>query len=137
MAPSEARWLYRLESYGRALNNLRMFLKAESLNPLEEQGLIKAFELVFELAWNLVKDYLEYQGSTGISGSRDAFRQGFQRGLLRNGHLWMDMIHSRTLTVHCYDEPRVKEIARKIIQDYYLEFESLEARMRALAEASE
>ena len=41
---------------------------------LEQQGLIQGFEFTHELAWNLLKDYLQHQGISGIIGSRDASR---------------------------------------------------------------
>jgi hypothetical protein len=36
------------------------------LSELEEQGLIKAFEYTYELAWNTIKDFLEFKGQTDI-----------------------------------------------------------------------
>jgi len=52
---------------------------------LEKQGLIQAFEYVFELAWNLIRDYLLYQGHTDIKGSRDAIKTAFKYGLIEEG----------------------------------------------------
>ena len=45
------------------------------LSELEQQRLIQGFEFSHELAWNLLKDYLQYQGVAGITGSRDATRK--------------------------------------------------------------
>ncbi|MBS3774079.1 MAG: nucleotidyltransferase substrate binding protein [Bacteroidales bacterium] len=42
------------------------FIEKKELSKLEEQGLIKAFEYNFELAWNVIKDYSEYQGVADI-----------------------------------------------------------------------
>jgi hypothetical protein len=56
------RWLLRLRSYEKALKSLREAVeiyRSREMNPVEEQGLIKAFEYTYELAWNLLKDYLE------------------------------------------------------------------------------
>ncbi len=44
---------------------------------LEEQRLIQAFEFTHELAWNVMKDYFEYQDNTSITGSRDATHEAF------------------------------------------------------------
>jgi hypothetical protein len=52
---------------------LQKFIAKDNLNELEEQGLIQAFE--FTWAWNVMKDYFEYQGNTTITGSRDATRE--------------------------------------------------------------
>ena len=59
---NDIRWIQRLSNFGKALDNLREaveLLKTRSLSKLEEQGLIKAFELVHELAWNTIKDFYE------------------------------------------------------------------------------
>ena len=69
--------------------------KTKVLTDLEEQGLIQRFEFTHELAWNVLKDYFEYQGNTAITGSRDATREAFNKGLIENGEEWMVMIKSR------------------------------------------
>jgi len=40
---------------------------------------IQVFEHTHELGWNTLKDYLNWQGITGIVGSRDVIREGFTR----------------------------------------------------------
>ena len=100
----DIRWKQRFSNYNKALARLEDFIQKKNLSKLEEQGLIKAFEYTYELAWNVIKDYYEYQGVTGIQGSRDAFRLAFQRGLIEDGETWMDMIDSRIQTTHTYNE---------------------------------
>ena len=41
---------------------LTKFIEKGELSELEEQGIIKAFEYIYELAWNVIKDYYEEQG---------------------------------------------------------------------------
>lgn len=55
------------------------------LPPLEQQGLIQAFEFTHELAWNVMRDYFFWQGNAAIAGSRDATREAFAKGLLEDG----------------------------------------------------
>jgi len=69
-----------------------------------------------------LKDFYEYQGEQGIQGSRDAIRIAFKRGLLVAGDVWMDMIKSRALTVHTYNEEVTRKIMEDIVQRYYPEF---------------
>jgi len=38
---------------------------------------IQGFEFVHELAWNVLKDFLEFEGIQGIVGSRGAVREAF------------------------------------------------------------
>ncbi len=132
MSPQDIRWMQRLEHFRKALSQLTKFIEKGELNELEEQGLIQAFEYTYELAWNTIKDYFEDQGETEIFGSRDAFRLAFRRGLVRNGHVWMEMIKSRTLTSHTYNEDVAREIANAITMNYFHEFRALEEKLTAL-----
>jgi len=122
MTAEDIRWIQRYEHFSMALNQLKKFIEKGDLNELEKQGLIQAFEYTYELAWNTIKDYYEAQGETNINGSRDAFRLAFKRGLISNGELWMEMIRSRTMTSHTYNEELANEIAEKIVGGYYEEF---------------
>ena len=100
-----------------------------TLEALEEQGLIQAFEYTYELAWNTLKDYLESQGETEIHGSRDAFRLSFQRGLIEDGETWMEMVRSRTLTSHTYNEEIAKQIVSDVSTKYVPQFVKLHEKL--------
>ncbi len=132
MSAQDIRWMQRFNHFSKALSQLRKFIAKGELNELEQQGLIQAFEYTYELAWNTIKDYFEYQGETEIRGSRDALRLAFKRGLVEEGETWMEMIKSRTLTAHTYNEDVAKKIAADIVNLYFPEFEKLHAKMEAL-----
>ncbi len=134
MTTQDIRWIQRLNHFSKALSQLTKFIEKGALNELEKQGLIQAFEYTFELAWNTLKDYFEVQGETNIHGSRDAFRLAFKRGLLANGETWMDMIKSRTLTSHTYNEDVAEKIAADIVNRYFSEFVTLQTKMESLKE---
>jgi nucleotidyltransferase substrate binding protein (TIGR01987 family) len=132
MSEKDVRWIQRFCNYSKALGQLSKFIEKKELNELEKQGLIQAFEYTYELAWNTIKDYFENQGETGIHGSRDAFRLAFRRGLVENGHAWMDMIKSRTLTTHTYNQEVADAIADAVFNIYYAEFVRLEKTFHTL-----
>jgi hypothetical protein len=67
----DIRWLQRFSNFRKALSQLEKFILKGNLSDMEEQGLIKAFEYTYELAWNTLKDYLEYQGTLNMAGSRE------------------------------------------------------------------
>ena len=115
----DIRWKQRFANYTKALSQLTKFIQQGKLNELEEQGLIQAFEYTYELAWNVMKDYFEYQGDDSIRGSRDAFRLAFNRGLISEGDKWMDMIESRIKSSHTYNELIATEIVTKIVDVYF------------------
>ena len=88
----DVRWLQRLDNYRRALATLERALTTAAnreLSELEQQGLVKAFEFTYELAWNTLRDLLRSRGnSTVILGSRDAIRKAFSTGLIDDGPIW-------------------------------------------------
>ena len=134
MSTKDIRWIQRFNHFKKALNQLTKFIEKGKLNELEQQGVIQSFEYTYELAWNTLKDYFEHQGETGIHGSRDAFRLAFKRGLIEDGETWMDMIESRALTTHAYNEDVAKAIADKIFNSYFSEFQTLRTKMESLRE---
>lgn len=136
MTTQDIRWIQRLKHFSKALSQLTKFIEKGALNELEKQGLIQAFEYTFELAWNALKDYFEVQGETNIHGSRDALRLAFKRGLIEDGETWMDMVKSRTLTSHTYNEDVAEQIAADIANRYFSEFVALQTKMESLKEKS-
>ena len=93
MADKDIRWEQRFSNYKRALSQLINAVNLSNereLSDLEDQGLIQAFEFTHELAWNVIRDYFEYQGNSSIIGSHDASREAFQKGLIVYGEGWMD-----------------------------------------------
>ncbi|TAK61668.1 MAG: nucleotidyltransferase [Bacteroidetes bacterium] len=120
MDSKDIRWQQRFSNFRKALSQLQKFIEKGELNELEKQGLIQAFEYTYELAWNVIKDYYEFQGEVDtIQGSRDAFRVAFNKGLISDGQEWINMIDSRIKSAHTYNEETADEIATAIIQTYY------------------
>jgi nucleotidyltransferase substrate binding protein (TIGR01987 family) len=134
MTIQDIRWIQRFNHFSKALSQLTRFIEKGALNELEKQGLIQSFEYTYELAWNTLKDYFEAQGETNIHGSRDVFRLAFRRGMIEDGETWMDMIKSKTLTAHTYDEEIAEKIAADITTRYYPEFVTLAIQMESLKE---
>jgi len=130
----DIRWKQRFGNYLKALGQLQKFIAKDNLNELEEQGLIQAFEFTHELAWNVMKDYFEYQGNTTITGSRDATREAFQKGLIQDGAQWMEMIKSRNQSTHTYNESTANDIRDRILNYYYDLFVSFKEKMKEFLE---
>jgi nucleotidyltransferase substrate binding protein (TIGR01987 family) len=132
MTSQDIRWIQRLNHFTQALGQLTKFIQKGALNELEKQGVIQAFKYTYELAWNTMKDYFESLGETDLLGSRDVIRLAFKRGLIQEGEIWMDMLKSRTLTSHTYNENLAEEIAASIVQRYFSEFVALQTKMDLL-----
>jgi len=127
----DIRWKQRFENFQRAFKqlSLAMDLKAQRpLSDLEQQGLIQGFEFTHELAWNVLKDYLEMEGIQGLVGSRSTAREAFKRGLVMDGEVWMDMIEKRNLSSHTYNQTVALTIVESIAERYYPAFCELQQR---------
>ena len=129
----DIRWKQRFSNFKKALSQLQKFINKGELSELEEQGLIKAFEYTYELAWNTIKDFLEFSGQSDIYGPRDAIRKGFQLGIIKNGNGWMDMLKSRNKTSHTYNEDAAKEINHAVVTLYYDLFIQLRDKFEQLS----
>jgi len=135
----DIRWKQRLVNFKRAFSRLDeavLLSQQRALSDLERQGLIQAFEFTHELAWNLMKDWLDYQGNVDISGSRDATREAFRMGLIQDGEIWMEMIRGRNQSSHTYNLKTALEVAEAIEKRYWKAFqhflESMEGRARVV-----
>ena len=135
MQDPDVRWKQRFKHYQKALLQLTKAVELSRQRPLsdiEQQGLIKAFEFTHELAWNVMKDYFEYQGNASLMGSRDATREAFQRNMVADGQGWMEMIKSRNMTSHTYNQEIADEISGKVIGSYFHLFQEFNSRLQGL-----
>jgi len=131
----DIRWKQRFQNYKKALVTIKNAVElaaSRELSDLEKQGLVKGFEFTFELAWNVMKDYLEEQGITDIIGSKNAVRHAFNKGLIEDGQIWMEMIKGRNVSSHTYDEETAENLLNKIINNFYDPFIVFERKMETL-----
>jgi nucleotidyltransferase substrate binding protein (TIGR01987 family) len=136
MDKPDVRWQQRFANYKKALAQLTKFIDKGDLNEFEEQGLIQAFEYTYELAWNVIKDFLVDQGNKNIYGSRDAIREAFSAGLIDDGEGWMDMFVDRNKTSHTYNEDTANEIARNVLTRYFPMFVALRQKLETIISAN-
>ncbi|WP_028909271.1 nucleotidyltransferase substrate binding protein [Prevotella sp. AGR2160] len=130
------RWKQRLETYRKALNRLQEVIELENTRPLsalEKDGMIQRFEYTQELAWKVLKNYIEFQGGEHLMGSRDTIRQAFAMGLIINPDPWFDMLESRNETAHVYDEETEIDVIDKITKTYYPILCDLQNKLSELA----
>ena len=140
MSTKDIRWIQHSKHFLKAFGQLKEAVELSRQRPLsrlEQQGLIQAFEFTHELAWNTLKDFLESRGVQNLYGSKDATRKAFETGVIENGTVWMDMIQSRNLTSHTYDEATAAQIAAAICDAYVAEFDALRLKLEALKKEEE
>lgn len=132
MEEKTERWRQHLATFGKALARMDEVVTlwhSRKLSDLERDGMIQRFEYTQELAWKLLKNYIEYQGEAQMGGSRDTIRQAFRLGLIENSEPWFDMLESRNLTSHVYDEATEMTVIERIVDTYYPILSLLHAEM--------
>lgn len=137
MKNQDSRWIQRFQNYCQAQGRLSAAValsRHRALSDLEEQGLIQAFQFTHELAWNVLKDYLEAQGFVELIGSKNATRLAFKNGLLEDGEAWMDMIKARNLTSHTYQSKIAADIVKGIIERFQPALIAMQKRFADLKE---
>lgn len=139
----DVRWIQRFNNYRNALRRLeeaKDIVSGAMSSPLNhnsvqllKEGLLQRFEFTQELAWKVMKDYLEYQGAESIMGSRDAFRQSLKLGLISDER-WLNSITDRNITSHAYDESEAGVIYDNVCKVYLPLFLEFEQKMMAIVE---
>ena len=132
----DIRWRQRFDNFQRALQTMTeaVDLAAQrDLSKLEQQGLIQGFEFTHELAWNVMKDFLENKGFVGLIGSKDATRTAFKNELISDGEVWMDMIKARNLSSHTYNTEIAEAVVDDILHRFYQAFVAMQLAFSELA----
>lgn len=81
-------------------------------------GVIQRFEFCTELAWKTVREYLIEQGYADINSPKSVMKTAFSDGLLTNENGWLEILESRNITSHVYDEKTAETIFESI-KDVY------------------
>ncbi|MBD5296043.1 MAG: nucleotidyltransferase [Bacteroides sp.] len=137
----DVRWLQRLSNYRKALRKLEeglnqlSLLQSNNLLDIVREGVIQRFEFTHELAWKVMKDYLEYQG-VKVMGSRDAIRNALNYNLISD-KVWLKSVDARNLTSHTYDEEIADEVFESITNIYFPLFQEFMIRMEEIEHESE
>jgi len=124
----DIRWKQRFENFNKSYKLMEKYSKQQITSELEKAGIIQFFEMTFELAWKVLKDYLEVEGYI-IKSPREAIKQAFQIGLIDNGHVWIDALANRNLTTHTYDEVLADKMAKEIVELYFPELKKMHDRL--------
>jgi nucleotidyltransferase substrate binding protein (TIGR01987 family) len=130
----DIRWKQRFSNFEKAFFQLKQAVEDYDgdVEAIIKEGVIQRFEFTHELAWKVMKDFLEYEGHQNITGSRSATRGAFNIDLVKEGQVWMDMIDSRNKTVHTYHENILEQEYQKIVEAYFSCFFEFYEKMKTL-----
>ncbi len=135
----DVRWQQHLDNFSRALLQLddaMELMQQRELSKLEKQGVIHRFRYCYELGWNTLKEFLVWQGIDGIVGSRDTIREAFSKGLISDGHAWMQMLTDRNRTSHTYNEETAEAILMNIRSQHHPLLKALQQILLSRVEPS-
>lgn len=118
MNNKEIRWKQRFTNFEKAFMLLERALKIETPSEVEKGGIIQFYEVAFELAWKLLKDYLESLGFE-VKSPRSAIKLAFQTDILNDGETWIEALGDRNLTSHTYNEATANLIVNNIQNKYF------------------
>lgn len=107
------------DKLGKSLMNLRKATNrlAEALqepeSPIVMDATIQRFEFTYELMWKTLKIFLEdIHGIRAIS-PRLVFKEAYALSLIEQEDIFLEMIKSRNLLSHTYNEEQAEQIYKK------------------------
>jgi len=112
----------KLGNYKKALARLEEALAEKEPDQYVYDAVIKRFEFTYELAWKLLKAFIEYKGGEDVRFPRDIFKEAYAKGLLENSEVWLSMLQDRNLSSRTYSQERAMEIYNRVKDIYFEEF---------------
>lgn len=128
----------KLHNFKKALSTLdSAFIEfgQNSTSLLMRDGVIQRFEYTYELAWKLMKRYLEEEmGDVDVDalGKKELFRRAAEAKLIDDPETWFTYHRDRNLSSHTYDEvdaQKVFETAERFLVDAKRLLAELETRL--------
>ncbi len=102
MSEQDIRWKQRAQNFELAFPRLKEAMEMEELNELERNGLIQRFEFTIELAWKVLKDYLEHKGFEFNPSPKDTIRLAQQSKFINYAQELLDGLQIRNELSHDY-----------------------------------
>ena len=96
---------------------------------LIQMALVQSFEVCFELAWKVLKDYLNIKGLQ-VYLPRDVIKGAFSAEVIKNGQVWINMLNARNSTSHEYNNDKINIILRSISTEYAKELADFKEQIK-------
>ena len=121
-----------IEGLEKAFNFLNSF-SVDNCTDQEKAGLVKAFEICYELSWKILERVLMFEG-INIGSPRDAFREAALNDLIEDPRPWFKFLEERNKTVHTYNLELIGEIIIKLIPEFKSEVSKLIKKLQDVIE---
>jgi len=126
----------RIENFNRAFDlysEVRNEFVKDKNNNTYRLALAQGFEIACELGWKVLKDYLFVNGIS-VQLPREVIKEAFNKEVISNGQIWIDMISDRNATSHEYNVDKVSVILEKVSTLYYDELSRFHSWLRGIDE---
>ena len=131
---NELRWKQRFQNFERAFSVFHRRVDDYNKNTDSEayqMALVQGFEMLQELSWKVLKDYLENEGYEQTGNARQVFRTAFQADMIPDdAEVWMNSIKYRHLTSHTYNDETLTEVLEFINDSFYPSVRDLYHRLK-------
>jgi len=119
MYDTAIRWKQQFQNFEKAFLQLQEAIEKENLNELEKNGLIQRFEFTIDLAWKVMKDFLEEQGFAFNPSPKDVLRQAQQAGYITYAQTLIDGITIRNEMSHDYNMQKFASAVMEVSTDVF------------------
>ena len=122
----------RIENFNRAYelySNMQKNYVTDKKNDSNKLALTQSFEIIFELGWKILKDYL-YTKDIEVFTPRDSIKSAFQANILPSAQIWIDMAKDRNASSHEYNMDKVDLMLERISGEYYNELSRFQGELK-------
>ena len=111
----------RIENFNRAFclfSNMQKNYINDKKNDSNKLALTQSFEIIFELGWKVIKDYL-YTKDIEVFTPRDTIKSAFEANILPSAQIWIDMAKDRNASSHEYNMDKIDLALERISTVYF------------------
>jgi len=119
MTNKDIRWIQRANNFEKAFLRLKEAMEMENLNELERNGLIQRFEFTIDLAWKVMKDYLEEKGFDFKPSPKDTIRLAQQSEFIDYAQELIDGLDIRNEFSHDYSGEKFEHFEQQLRKETF------------------
>ena len=135
MSEKKARWQQRFENFDKAYLRFAEAVSWDGTDAVSKgivdatggdqdalkELTVKRFELAFELARNVIRDYLVHVGfpQDEIRGPKYVIRKSFQEGYISDGEVWMKALDARNEAMYIYKEEIMEKVFHFAREEFF------------------
>lgn len=118
----------KYDNFCKALDNLHFGVNVdEPYTIVEQTGIVRLFQICYELSWKLMKEILENHGifEDKISSPRTLIKIAYQCDLIKDETLWLELLDARNIVAHTYSNEQALNLIKSLKEKYIVAFDVL------------